>query len=73
MTMSILFGIYHCHARVASFYFSKLLLSILTIYLYQCIAITEGPYQLTTINKNNKSFIPIVLNNDFSMSNTSQI
>ena len=61
MTMSILLAIQHCQSSFASFYFRKLLLSILTIHLYQCIAITEGCYQFRAISKNNKNFIPIIL------------
>ena len=35
----------------ASFYCSKLLLSILTIQIYDCISISEFPYQLKTVSK----------------------
>ena len=66
-----------CHlawqARIFSFYFRKLLLLTLTIHLYQCIPTSKYLHQLKTINKNNKSFIPIILNKDFSISNNFQI
>ena len=35
----------------ASFYCSKLPLSILTIHIYDCISISEFPYQLKTVSK----------------------
>ena len=60
-------------AKVLSFYFGKLLLSILIMYLYHSIPISEFPFQLTAINKINKSFILIILHNDFSMPNNLQI
>ena len=60
--------------RAASFHCSKLSLSILTIHLYECITISECLYYLKTINKKAiASFIPLILDNNFSMSNKSQI
>ena len=46
----------------------SLLLLILTIYLYQCMVISECPDQLET---KTKSFISLILDNDFSVSNNS--
>ena len=63
-----------CKVRVVSFYFSNLSLLIFTIHLYQCISIRECPYQLKTINKRVIiSFILLILDNDFSMSNYFQV
>ena len=60
-------------AKVLSFYFRKLLLSIFIMYLYHCIPISEFPFQLRAINKIKKSLILIILHNDFRMPNNLQI
>ena len=51
----------------------KLPLTILTIHFCKCIPISECPYQLKTNNEKNKSFIPLIVDNNFSLSNNFQI